>query len=139
MNITTAPTSQQTSTSTTAPSALNDQQIGLSFNNQQLPGNNASTSNHIVNQTIDNHIGATTNNSNNGNNSNHNANTHQLDNGHHRNVVNHVRTSTTASNRMVNAPIVTSTPSLVLSLSQVLKNIDHVHILIELNSYFIRC
>lgn len=37
----------------------------------------------------------------------------------HSSIVNHARTPTTAANHMVNAPIVTSTPPLVLSLSQV--------------------
>lgn len=76
------------------------------------------------NQSGDNQIGVTTNNNSNVvTNTNHTPNT-VMENGvantlHHSNIVNHVRTATTAANHLVNAPIVTSTPPLVLSLSQV--------------------
>lgn len=75
------------------------------------------------NQSADNQIGVTANISNNVSNSNHNQNG-PLENGqtnslHRSGIVNHARTPTTAANDMVNAPIVTSTPPLVLSLSQV--------------------
>lgn len=98
--------SSQTSTSTTASTALGKSCVALNFN-----------------QTSDNQIGATTNNNSNVTNSNHNQN-HQMENGqknilHHQTIVNHGRTATTAANHLVNAPIVTSTPPLVLSLSQV--------------------
>lgn len=103
--------SSQTSTSATASTALDKSQANLNFNNQ----------------TVDNQIVATTNGNSNATNSNHNQN-NQLDNGqanslHHSSIVNHVRTATTAANHMVNAPIVTSTPPLVLSLSQVRLNL----------------
>lgn len=67
-------------------------------NNIQNNNNNSSSSNHIKNQQIDNR---------------------QTNGLNHNNIVNHARTAVTAANLMVNAPIVTSTPSLVLSLSQV--------------------
>ncbi|XP_055315891.1 calmodulin-binding transcription activator 1 isoform X2 [Sitodiplosis mosellana] len=102
----------KTSTSTTASTALGKSAATLNFN-----------------QTADNQIVATTNSSNNNNsnsnatNANHNQ-SNQMDNGqtnniHHQSIVNHGRTATTAANHMVNAPIVTSTPPLVLSLSQI--------------------
>ncbi|XP_031617985.1 calmodulin-binding transcription activator 1 isoform X2 [Contarinia nasturtii] len=104
-----AVSSQTSSTSTTAAStALGKSVTTLNFN-----------------QTADNQIVATTNNTNtNGtNNPNHN---NQMDNGqqtnnlhHQQSIVNHGRTTTTAANHLVNAPIVTSTPPLVLSLSQI--------------------
>lgn len=99
--------SSKTSTSTTASTALDKSQANLNFNNQ----------------SADSQIAVTTNGNSNATNSNHNQN-NQLDNGqtnslHLPSIVNHVRTATTAANHMVNAPIVTSTPPLVLSLSQV--------------------
>lgn len=109
---TVAPSSSQTSTSTTASTALGKSAATLNFN-----------------QSADNRIVATTNsnsssNSNNVTNATHNQ-SNQMDNGqtnnlHHQSIVNHGRTATTAANHMVNAPIVTSTPPLVLSLSQVI-------------------
>lgn len=75
------------------------------------------------NQSTDNQIGATANFSNSVTNSNHSQN-NPMENGqtnslNHSSIVNHVKTSTTATNHMVNAPIVAPTPPLVLNLSQV--------------------
>lgn len=96
----------QTSTSTTASTTA----LGKSSTSVELN----------FNQTADNQIGVTTNNN---SNSVHIQN-RAMENGgantlHHSSIVNHVRTATTAANHLVNAPIVTSTPPLVLSLSQV--------------------
>lgn len=113
------PSSAQTSTSTTASTALGKSVATLNFN-----------------QSADNQIGATTNSNSNDKhvtNATHNQ-SHQMDNGqtnnlHHQSIVNHGRTATTAANHMVNAPIVTSTPPLVLSLSQVIIDTKSHHIM----------
>lgn len=123
----------QTSTST-ASSAMHDTQQSLNFNCQHAAAANAAaTGSHIVNQSAENHIGITANGAQSAILTNANHPNHPLDVGsasnlhhshhqqhhqHHHNMVNHGRAASTAANRMVNAPIVTSTPSLVLSLSQ---------------------
>lgn len=103
--------SSQTSTTTTASTTA----LGKSPSSAELN----------FNQTADNQINVTTNHNNSTlvANTNHTRNS-TMDNTqtntlHHSNIVNHVRTATTAAHHLVNAPIVTSTPPLVLSLSQV--------------------
>lgn len=99
--------SLHTSTVTTASTALDKSAAALNFN-----------------QSTDNQISMTTTNNSSGSTNAALNQTNQMDNGqtnslHHQSIVNHTRSVTTAANRTVNAPITTSTPPLVLSLSQV--------------------
>lgn len=120
--------SSSSSTITTASTALGKSAATLNFNH-----------------TADNQITVTTNGGTNNNNTNSNHNqTNQIDNGqtnnlHHQSIVNHARPATTAANRMVNAPIVTSTPPLVLSLSQVLFRFNLLRISIFLFHHHFFC